>query len=667
MIRERFIGREAELSRFESLVAGDASRLWWVFGSGGIGKTALMSALADRAVKTGCQVIRADFRTGDQPVDGPTATVLDQLGDDGRSRVVLLLDALEPTPDTTRWLRDGLLSQLPSRSLVVVASRLAPGPALRTDPTWSTLLELVPLRELSPSEAQRLLSSSGVPAELLPRAQELGRGHPLALRLVAEALASRWDGVLPEGMGQTPDLVATLLARLIDEVPDDQHRLAIELAAVARVTSRSLLRDACHPDRAGELFEWLARQPWMDRLADGLCPHDLARDAITADLRGNDPDRYVQARRSVRNHVLDPARRRDDPDRCATDFLYLQRETSALSHAWDWSTFGQSTVTAVEATDREVLTDLVTASYGPASVRALDHWLANQPDGFAVLRSSEGIVGFVVMLRIEDPTAEDLAADPSVAAIWRRVLRRGRPQPGQPVGLFRFVCDFKAGNLPPSPTYNVVTVLGVRYWLSTPGLSLDYVVKPRHGSYRPMMDYVDFAPVVDADHAVGDVEMVVHEHDWRETPLACWLDRMEKLELGAPVPPAVDRTPILSSLDHDAFTDAVRTALRDFTRRDRLAANPLVGSRVVRDGPGAGGPNGLAETLREAFVALEDHPKTERARRAVDRTYLRGAVTQEAAAEVLGMAFSTYRRHLATGIELLVDQMWEWELYGRDP
>lgn len=41
-------------------------------------------------------------------------------------------------------------------------------------------------------------------------------------------------------------------------------------------------------------------------------------------------------------------------------------------------------------------------------------------------------------------------------------------------------------------------------------------------------------------------------------------------------------------------------------------------------------------------------------------------MTQEAAAEVLDMAFSTYRRQLAAGIDLLVDRLWRWELYGRN-
>jgi hypothetical protein len=46
------------------------------------------------------------------------------------------------------------------------------------------------------------------------------------------------------------------------------------------------------------------------------------------------------------------------------------------------------------------------------------------------------------------------------------------------------------------------------------------------------------------------------------------------------------------------------------------------------------------------------------------RTYLRPAATQEAAADALGLPFSTYRGHLARGIERVIDWLWQRELYG---
>lgn len=62
--------------------------------------------------------------------------------------------------------------------------------------------------------------------------------------------------------------------------------------------------------------------------------------------------------------------------------------------------------------------------------------------------------------------------------------------------------------------------------------------------------------------------------------------------------------------------------------------------------------------------ALRQHPRDDKLLRAVDRTYLHPAPTQEAAAEVLGLPFSTYRRHLTQGVGRIVAQLWDREVYG---
>jgi hypothetical protein len=65
--------------------------------------------------------------------------------------------------------------------------------------------------------------------------------------------------------------------------------------------------------------------------------------------------------------------------------------------------------------------------------------------------------------------------------------------------------------------------------------------------------------------------------------------------------------------------------------------------------------------------ALRQHPKDDKLLRAVERTYLSPAPTQAAAAEVLGLPFSTYRRHLSQGVERIVTRLWDHEVYGAAP
>jgi hypothetical protein len=79
-------------------------------------------------------------------------------------------------------------------------------------------------------------------------------------------------------------------------------------------------------------------------------------------------------------------------------------------------------------------------------------------------------------------------------------------------------------------------------------------------------------------------------------------------------------------------------------------------------GPGrGGGPDGLRAVLIEAAELLHGHPRDEKLFRAVDRTYLRPAPTQERAAELLGLPFSTYRRHRRDGLDRIVETLWVGE------
>jgi hypothetical protein len=48
----------------------------------------------------------------------------------------------------------------------------------------------------------------------------------------------------------------------------------------------------------------------------------------------------------------------------------------------------------------------------------------------------------------------------------------------------------------------------------------------------------------------------------------------------------------------------------------------------------------------------------------VATTYFKGAPSQEAAAERLGLAFSTFRRHLAAGTAAICERLWAHEVHG---
>jgi hypothetical protein len=117
---------------------------------------------------------------------------------------------------------------------------------------------------------------------------------------------------------------------------------------------------------------------------------------------------------------------------------------------------------------------------------------------------------------------------------------------------------------------------------------------------------------------------------------------------------------------HD-FSLAVREALRNYVYPNRLAGNPLLRSRLIVSDRGLQiSEKERVEQLQQAILRtvemLRASSRSEKFYRALDLTYLHPKATQEDAAEALDLPFSTYRRHLKTGIELVTELLWQQEV-----
>jgi hypothetical protein len=213
-----------------------------------------------------------------------------------------------------------------------------------------------------------------------------------------------------------------------------------------------------------------------------------------------------------------------------------------------------------------------------------------------------------------------------------------------------------------SRSLNVVTILSTQEWLSRPQLAWYHIAIANPTTLEPMMAYIHFDRARDADFVVGDRRYAMFARDWRREGGVAWLERMSERELATEPPPTAPpeaSAPMLAISRRD-FADAIRGALRDLHRPDVLAGSPLMRARLVRDAP----DSSLRDVIEEAIGTLAEHPRTVKLARAVEVTYLRPAPTQEAAAELLGLPFGTYRGHLVRGICAIVDLLWERELYG---
>jgi energy-coupling factor transporter ATP-binding protein EcfA2 len=675
--RRRFVGRasEIELVRVALESAEPPFSVLHVHGPAGIGKTRLLDMLAGLAADAGASVVRLDGR---DLVPSPSAVlealrgVLEVpegegaiLGPSDTARVVLLLDTYERLAPLDDWVRTRLLPRLPATALTVAAGRTPPGSAWRADPAWRELLRVVALRNLSPEESRQYLDACGVDPARHDQLVEVAHGHPLGLSLLADVVVRGGEAAADP---LTPDLVGTLLRRFVEVVPSGLHRRALEVCALARVTTEALLREALGLEDAHELFAWLRELSFVESGPDGVFPHDLARDALEADLRWRDPEGYRRVFRGVRAHVHSRLRSSQghEQQRAIFDVKFLFRLPGIMSPV-DWDAWGRHYPEPARSGDREPILDLVLGWEGEAAAAIAARWWERQPEGFFVVRGQDGTVGgFLALVDLTRASTQDIAADPGARAAWDYARRQAPPRPSETVTQSRFVIDRMAYQ-GPSPTLNATPILTMQRYLHTPKLAWDFLTLAEPERWDDYFAAADLPRAVGADFVVGGRRYGLFAHDFRQVPVDALLELVTERALAqdvTPSPPTV-KAPLLV-LSQPEFDDSVRQALRDLRRPDLLGRNPLLRTRLVRDRTGDEEPSApmLEALVCAAVETLREHPRDDKLWRAVERTYVRPAATQERAAAALGLPFSTYRRHLTQGVDRVVTWLWDQEVYG---
>jgi hypothetical protein len=665
--RRRFVGRAAELELFAAALTAPEPpfTVLWIHGPGGVGKTALLGALTEAAADLGIGAVSLDLRA----IEPSPPAFVAELG--GREPALLLLDTFEAAVALEDWLRERFVPALPARAVVVVAGRNGPAAAWREDPGWGDLLRVVSLRNLEPEDARAFLRGAGVGEGQHEWMLELSHGHPLALSLLVEVLSQR-PAEAAAGrfeLGAAPDVVGQLVESFLAGVPSPRHRLALDCVAHARLTTADLLATVLG-ERDGEaLFSWMRGLSFMEHGSYGLFPHDLVRRVIRADLRWRDPAAYREVHARVREHVVARIGGSDglERGRALADLIFLHRENPAAAALWDWESLGEVYADDLRCGDAEVVANLVERYEGPESAAIARHWLERQPAGFYVFRGrGPELLGFAAHISLHEADEDDLARDPAARAVWAHAQRHAPPRPQDEVLLARFLIDRDVYQAP-SRCFNAVTMRSMQEWLGRPRLSWYYILAADPDAMAPMMDYIHFDRTRAADVEVGGRAYGVFARDWRRLGAVAWLERMAERELAedATVRGSEREAVTVLALSQPEFAGAVRSALRDLHRPGALATNPLTRTRVVRErGGDQPPPEALRELLLEAVDVLRADPRGEKLVAALERTYLRPAATQEAAAELLGLPFSTYRGHLTRGLERVVDWLWQRELYG---
>ncbi|GAA2541667.1 AAA family ATPase [Pseudonocardia hydrocarbonoxydans] len=672
--RARFVGRTAERELFGSALdaAEPPFAALFVHGPGGVGKTTLLDAFADLARAAGVHPVRIDARQV-HPSPGAVLEVLSAYLDvprrggpiAGPGRFTLLVDSYEGFATLDRWFRDALLPRLPGDTVTVLAGRAAPAPEWRSDLAWTDLLRVVSLRGWAGEESRSFLRGRGIGGAVAERLADTAHGHPLTLALLADVVAR---GGEPRLEALAPDLIAELVRRMVDTVPDATQRAALAVCALARVTTEPLLQAVLGASDGARAFGWLAGLAVVDGHPDGLIPHELAREVLDVELRRRDGEGYRRTFRATRAHVH--AQARAERGRVQQDALFdekfLFRNLPGILSPVDWPDWGRHHPQPIRPEEHSRAIGLIGAAEGVEAAAVARRWLAAQPDGFHVVRRADATVrGVLVRIDLTRASPDDLAADPGASAAWRHCRAHAPVRAGESVTQTRFVVDAEV-HQGPSPTMNAAPVLTIAHYLATPRLAWDYLTLAEPDRWDEYFAIADLPRAVGADFTLEGLRFGLFAHDFRRVPVDSWLELVTERALArdfAFPPPA---EPLLLPLAEDEFAAAVRQGLRDLDRPDLLARNPLLRTRLLAESSDETGPDAaaLATLLREAVASLSTDAGDDKLFRALDRTFLRRCSTQEAAARMLGLPFSTYRRHLVSGTRRVVDRLWDREIHG---
>ncbi|MEU6431259.1 AAA family ATPase [Microbispora sp. NPDC046973] len=660
--RERaFVGRSTELAVFRQALAGcaDAPAVIYVHGPGGVGKSTLLRRFADESRDAGRPVVEVNGRLIDPSPAGFESEVAGAPAD-----AVLLIDAFEHCQGLEVWLHDRFLPSLAQQTLVVLAGREGPSPTWTSSLAWSELLAVMPLGDLDLPEAERLLELRNVAPAVRGQVLGFAGGHPLALSLAA-SVAVGGDGA---SWAPTPDVLTVLLSQLVGEVPTQVHRLALEVAAHAMTTTEGLLRAVVGHERGAEMFTWLRRLPFADWGRQGMFLHDMVSDAVDADLRWRDPQGYEEMHRRVGHHLLEQARTASPAAALVAirELSYLKRYGPMGSY-FQMRREGDFHEDTLHPGDHDAVRRLIMQAEGPESAAIVAFWLERQPEAFWIYRDT--VTGepaaFMTWLRLPEPRADEMAADPVLAQAWEHVARTSPLRPGEHVMLARFLV-YPPAYYEVSPVLHLMQLRICADWIRSAGLAWSFIISPYPQLWGRLMEHLGHEQATSLAWPNGHT-YTLFACDWRITPLSIWFDRTQPGGLADEVPaPAVDA--LSATLTRSDFDAAVRDALRDWHRHDALAANPLCQARMITIQPGYSAEHAvqmLRELLTDAVDTMSADPREVKLHRVLATTYFHRVPNQTVAAERLSLPYSTYRRHLHRALERVCELLWKRETAER--
>jgi Transcriptional regulatory protein, C terminal/AAA ATPase domain len=513
--RSSFVGRETELARLAAAFEERGPVMTLVVGLGGIGKSSLLDAFAERLGEQSIRVLRVDCRAV-EPTSAGLLSALGQLLGAALSsprdlaqaiaplgpRLALTFDHYEAFRILDGWLRQQLLPPLPASVRVFACARSAPIEAWTADPGWGPLVQIVRLGPLDESASRRLLEGQGIAPAAIHRLQRLSQGHPLTLQLAARALTERPD--LPVAEVDARPLIEVLAPMFLEEVEDARVRRLLEAGCLIRRVTRSGLAAMVPEHFSEEAFVALGALPFVEMAVDGLVVHETVRAAIAASLRALDPERHQALRRAawtcLRAEVAGAARAQRW--RYMADLLYLV-DRPEVREAFFPSEREVHGVEAARPSDGPAILALARA-FDQGGAAGVEAWWAALPNAFHVVRApAGGILAFHAFALASEADAALQGRDPQTNR-WLTHLRTAGISADSPV-FFNLRVLAAAGGEAASPPAIACWLDAKRFYLEHPDARRIYVGMAQPEAPLTVLSALGFSAPASLGPGVGGV------------------------------------------------------------------------------------------------------------------------------------------------------------------
>ncbi|NHN36167.1 hypothetical protein G8764_02540 [Pseudomaricurvus alcaniphilus] len=636
-----FVGRKRECALLDELLSDSPSRVLYISGPGGTGKSCLLHQLRVLADKQGIESVYLDARdviAEPQLVSAAITAAVPTLLTTNQSTVngLLLLDSLEYWDCLQHWFAHQLLPTLPDTLRIVIASRSEPVVSWLTHTAWRQVICHLSLPSFSDSEARRFLRGAQFPTQYHAQALAISRGHPLSLALITQLDLTASGNKL-----DLSSVMSDLAACYLNDALSAEQRQAMEAAAVALRLDEPLLR-AMLQQPVRRLHHWLSQQTCISRTSEGLFPHDLLRQAVVEDLRQRDPQRYDELVARADQHLTERMKTATPENRLrlAYQSLFVNRATNVLQQSFE-AEDAPLYADVASSTDLPALKAMTRCHEGHSGEENLAYWYRQQPESITVFRTPEQQpLGYMQVLYLD---GDSDCGDDQLSRAWLGELSQ--------LGIHsqtKFLCRRWMDATAYQQRSHVLKQVYVRMMTHHIMRFEDCVM----GCVMPD-DPPNRALAEASGHALLRTRgtlVAIHHYQPKHT-IIDWLQTLHsRLRGGAGPAPTLAR--------HE-FDNALKMALKYFLKPAKLRDNKLLELALL--GQPADDIFALRELLSQHTNQLAQATRTAPLAAVLDRTWLKPCSSQQAAAESLNISFSTYRRRLAQAVDLLGENIWEAE------